>query len=175
METNNNLSKVMEYDKKADEIIANMCVGMMALAAIPAHVNWTIAAGVMATGVAKIGKCYGFTLSSNDSWKLVKQIFLSTGFTFMAINLGTKFIAAMAETTGIGYLTGVVLDVGISAAMGTAIGGCAKEYFHREFVGQNKMSKSELKELFIALYKEKKEEMKKEQEKQKEQKNSNQQ
>lgn len=152
---------ISECDKKADDAIKYMVAAVIGTAVVPAHVNWAITASAMGAGVVAIGKAYGFTLSKDGGWKLVKQFFLGAGFWFLTMNVGSKIIAAIAETTGIGYLGGVALDGAISGASAWAIGACAKEYFRKDCLGQGKPSKEELKKIFQDTFSKKKSEIQK--------------
>ncbi len=140
-------------DEKADNAITAMVTGLVGGAIVPAHINWGIAAAAMGAGVIAIGKAYGFQLSKDDGWKLVKQFFLGAGFFWLAVNVGSKIFAAIAETTGIGYGAGVALDAAMSGAQAWAVGACAKEYFRREYQGKSKPTKEELGQLFRDTFK----------------------
>ena len=97
-------------DENADLAIKVMIGSIVTGAVIPAAINWTVVAAAMGTGCVAIGKCYGFNLTRKDGWKLVKQFILGAGFMFLALNIGSKVIATIAQATGIGYAAGVVLD-----------------------------------------------------------------
>jgi uncharacterized protein (DUF697 family) len=137
-------------DEKADTAIAVMISGMMAAAIIPAHVNWALVAGALGTGVVAIGRCYGVQLSKDEAWQLVKQFFLAAGLTFIGLAVGTKIIAAILSSTGIGHLGAVALDASVSAALAYAVGGSAKAYFKGE------RDKKKLGRIFRDLFKKKK-------------------
>lgn len=147
---------ISECDADADSAIRKMIAGMVGAAAIPAHVNWAVCAAAMGVGTVAIGKAYGVTLNKEQGGKLVKEFIKSAGFMFLALNVGSKIWAAIMESTGIGYLGGVALDGAISAAQAWAVGACAKEYFRRDFLGQNKPSTKELGEIFRKAFKDRK-------------------
>lgn len=137
-------------DEKAEAIIALMVSGAIALAIVPAHINWALFSGLLGGGVVAIGKVYGVSLSGDDGWKLVKQFFLAAGFTFLALAVGSKIIAALLTTTGIGHLGAMALDSAVSGAIAYAVGKCGKAYFKGE------RSKDELGRVFRTAFKRKK-------------------
>ena len=124
-------------DQNADLAIGSMVAAVVATAIVPAHVNWALTAGAMGTGVVGIGLCYGVQLTKDEAWKLIQQFFVAAGGWFLAMNVGTKFMAAILQSTGIGYGPAVALDATISAAAAYALGQAAKEYFK----GQRDMGK----------------------------------
>jgi len=147
-------------DENADRAIKVMIGSIVTGAVIPAAINWTVVAAAMGAGCVAIGKCYGFNLTRKNGWKLVKQFILGAGFMFLALNIGSKVIATIAQVTGIGYAAGVVLDGVISAAQAWAVGGCAKEYFRSQAQGKN-ASPDKLKEIFRQRFKQYKDSHKK--------------
>lgn len=70
------------------------------------------------------------------------------------MNIGSKLLSALMESTGLGYGAGVALDAATSAAFAWAIGATAKEYFQREYLGKSKLSKDELGKIFREAFKE---------------------
>lgn len=140
-------------NENADKAIAGMMATVVGTALVPAHVNWALTASAMGAGVVAIGLCYDIKLSKDEGWKLVKQFIMSTGFWFLSMNVGSKIISALMETTGIGYGAGVAIDAATSAAFAWAIGATAKEYFQREYLGKVKLSKDELGEIFRKAFK----------------------
>lgn len=120
---------IHECDEQADDAIRTMVATVVGTAAIPAHVNWSLTATAMGAGVVAIGLIYDVQLTKEEGWKLVRQFFLGAGFWFVTMNVGSKILTAIMESTGFGYLGGVALDGAISAASAWAIGACAKEYF----------------------------------------------
>jgi uncharacterized protein (DUF697 family) len=140
----------------ADAAIASMVATVVASALVPAHVNWAYTASAMGAGVVAIGLCYDVKLNKDEGWKLVKQFVYSAGFWFVSMNVGSKIFAAVAQSTGIGYGVGVVLDSSVSAAFAWAIGAAAKEYFQREYLGKSKPTKEELKKIFRDAFNSKK-------------------
>lgn len=140
-------------DEKADKAIGFMMKTVVATALVPAHVNWALTASAMGAGVVSIGLSYDINLTKDEGWKLVKQFVLSAGFWFLCMNVGSKMISAFMETTGLGYGVGVAMDAATSAAFAWAIGATSKEYFRREFLGKNKLTKEELGEIFRDAFK----------------------
>ena len=123
-------------DEKADNAIKAMVAGCVGTAIIPAAVNWTVLATAMGAGCVAIGNAYGVTLTKEEGWKLVKQFILGAGTMFLALNIGSKVFAMIAQATGIGYVGGAALDGAISAAQAWSVGACAKEYFRRDYLGK---------------------------------------
>lgn len=144
---------IHECDEQADDAIRTMVATVVGTAAIPAHVNWSLTATAMGAGVVAIGLIYDVQLTKEEGWKLVRQFFLGAGFWFVTMNVGSKILTAIMESTGFGYLGGVALDGAISAASAWAIGACAKEYFRRDFLGKSKPTKEELGEIFREAFK----------------------
>ena len=140
-------------NENADKAIAGMMATVVGTALVPAHVNWALTASAMGAGVVAIGICYDVKLSKDEGWKLVKQFIMSAGFWFLSMNVGSKIISALMETTGIGYGAGVAIDAATSAAFAWAIGATAKEYFQRDYLGKTKLSKDELGEIFRKAFK----------------------
>ncbi len=140
-------------NENADKAIAGMMATVVGTALVPAHVNWALTASAMGAGVVAIGLCYDIKLSKDEGWKLVKQFIMSAGFWFLSMNVGSKILSALMETTGIGYGAGVAIDAATSAAFAWAIGATAKEYFQREYLGKVKLSKDELGEIFRKAFK----------------------
>lgn len=144
---------IHECDEQADDAIRTMVATVVGTAAIPAHVNWSLTATAMGAGVVAIGLIYDVQLTKEEGWKLVRQFFLGAGFWFVTMNVGSKILTAIMESTGFGYLGGVALDGAISAASAWAVGACAKEYFRRDFLGKSKPTKEELGEIFREAFK----------------------
>lgn len=144
---------IHECDEQADDAIRTMVTTVVGTAAIPAHVNWSLTATAMGAGVVAIGLIYDVQLTKEEGWKLVRQFFLGAGFWFVTMNVGSKILTAIMESTGFGYLGGVALDGAISAASAWAVGACAKEYFRRDFLGKSKPTKEELGEIFRETFK----------------------
>ena len=140
-------------NENADKAIAGMMATVVGTALVPAHVNWALTASAMGAGVVAIGICYDVKLSKDEGWKLVKQFIMSAGFWFLSMNVGSKIISALMQTTGIGYGAGVAIDAATSAAFAWAIGATAKEYFQRDYLGKTKLSKDELGEVFRKAFK----------------------
>lgn len=140
-------------NENADKAIAGMMATVVGTALVPAHVNWALTASAMGAGVVAIGICYDVKLSKDEGWKLVKQFIMSAGFWFLSMNVGSKIISTLMQTTGIGYGAGVAIDAATSAAFAWAIGATAKEYFQREYLGKTKLSKDELGEIFRKAFK----------------------
>lgn len=146
-------TSVYECNEKADLAIVAMVSAVTLEAAIPAHVNWAFAASTMGAGAAAIGKCYGCKLTNKEGWKLAKQFVIGAGFFYLSINVGSKMLSALMQSTGLGYGAGVALDATTSAAYAWAIGATSKEYFQREYLGKSKLSKEELGEIFREAFK----------------------
>lgn len=144
---------IHECDEQADDAIRTMVATVVGTAAIPAHVNWSLTATAMGAGVVAIGLIYDVQLTKEEGWKLVRQFFLGAGFWFVTMNVGSKILTAIMESTGFGYFGGVALDGAISAASAWAIGACAKEYFRRDFLGKSKPTKEELGGIFREAFK----------------------
>ena len=142
-----------QQDTNADKAITTMIAAMTGAAVIPAHVNWALAATAMGSGVVAIGLAYGVKLTKDEGWKLVKQFILGAGLTFVGLAVGSKIIAMLLSSTGIGHLGAVALDATVSAAIGYAVGETAKEYFRRN----GNVSKAELRRIFRNTYNSKKE------------------
>ena len=149
-------TSVSVCNEKADKAIKAMMTAVVGTALVPAHVNWALTASAMGAGVVAIGLCYDVKLTKDEGWKLVKQFILSAGFWFLSMNVGSKILSALMQTTGIGYGAGVALDAATSAAFAWAIGATAKEYFQREYLGKAKLSKDELGDIFRQAFKERK-------------------
>ena len=141
-------------NENADKAIGAMMATVVTTALVPAHVNWALTASAMGAGVVAIGLCYGITLTKDEGWKLVRQFILSAGSWFLAMNVGSKILAALMESTGFGYGVGVTIDATTSAAYAWAIGASSKEYFQREYLGKSKLSKKELGKIFRDAFKE---------------------
>lgn len=139
-----------KQDEDADTAIATMIAAMAGAAVIPAHVNWALAAAAMGSGVVAIGLCYGVKLTKDEAWKLVKQFILGAGLTFVGLAVGSKILAMILSSTGIGHVGAVVLDATISAAIGYAVGETAKEYF------KGNTSKAHLRRVFRETFNAKK-------------------
>lgn len=135
-------------DSDADVAIKTMMAAVVGTAMVPAHVNWALTASAMGAGAVAIGKCYGVQLTKDEGWKFVKQFVLSAGLWFLSMNVGSKILSMLMESTGIGYGVGVALDAATSAAFAWAIGSTAKEYFRNEYLGKQKLTKEELGEIF---------------------------
>lgn len=135
-------------DNDADVAIKTMMAAVVGTAMVPAHVNWALTASAMGAGAVAIGKCYGVQLTKDEGWKFVKQFVLSAGLWFLSMNVGSKILSVLIESTGIGYGVGVALDAATSAAFAWAIGSTAKEYFRNEYLGKQKLTKEELGEIF---------------------------
>lgn len=135
-------------DNDADVAIKTMMAAVVGTAMVPAHVNWALTASAMGAGAVAIGKCYGVQLTKDEGWKFVKQFVLSAGLWFLSMNVGSKILSMLMESTGIGYGVGVALDAATSAAFAWAIGSTAKEYFRNEYLGKQKLTKEELGEIF---------------------------
>ena len=146
-------TSVYECNEKADRAIAAMVATVVGTAAVPAAVNWALTASAMGAGAAAIGKCYGFNLTKNEGWKLVKQFVLGAGAWFLAMNVSSKIFTALIQSTGIGYGVGVALDAVTSAAFAWAIGATSKEYFQREYLGKSRLSNKELGIIFREAFK----------------------
>lgn len=143
-------------DNDADVAIKTMMGTVVATAAVPAHVNWALTASAMGAGAVAIGKCYDVQLTKDEGWKLVKQFVLSAGMWFLSMNVGSKMLSALMQSTGIGYAVGMALDAASSAAFAWAIGSTAKAYFRNEYLGKSKLTKEELGEIFRKAFKEQK-------------------
>ena len=127
-----NSNKRTQQDENADKAIKAMITAAVGTAVVPVYVNWALTASVLGSGVVAIGLCYGVELTKDEAWKLVKQFIVAAGTFFVAANLGSKFIAMVLQTTGVGYGVGFALDATMSAAVAYAIGETAKEYFKGE-------------------------------------------
>ena len=145
--------ELIACDAKADKAIKTMMAAVAATAIVPAHVNWALTASAMGAGCVAIGCAYGVQLNKDEGWSLCKQFILGAGFWFVAMNVGSKIFAALAESTGLGYIAGAALDVTVSCACAWAIGGCARAYFRKMAQGRQ-VSKAELKEIFQSCFKE---------------------
>lgn len=143
-------------DNDADVAIKSMMTAVVAAAAVPAHVNWALTASAMGAGAVAIGKCYDVQLTKDEGWKLVRQFVLSAGMWFLSMNVGSKMLSALMQSTGIGYAVGMALDAASSAAFAWAIGSTAKAYFRNEYLGKSKLTKEELGEIFRKAFKEQK-------------------
>lgn len=109
-------------DQDADLAIKTMMAAVVGTAVVPAHVNWALTASAMGAGAVAIGKCYGVQLTKDEGWKFVKQFILSAGMWFLSMNVGSKILSMLIESTGIGYGVGMALDAATSAAFAWAIG-----------------------------------------------------
>lgn len=145
---------VSECNASADKAIKGMMATVVGTALVPAHVNWALTASAMGAGVVAIGLCYDIKLTKDEGWKLVKQFIISAGFWFLSMNVGSKILSALMQSTGLGYGAGVALDAASSAAFAWAIGATAKEYFQREFLGKAKLSTEQLGQIFRDAFKE---------------------
>lgn len=152
----NMATSVNVCNERADNAINAMMATVVGTALVPAHVNWALTASAMGAGVVAIGLCYDIKLTKDEGWKLVKQFILSAGFWFLSMNVGSKILSALLESTGLGYGVGVAIDAATSAAFAWAIGATAKEYFQREYLGKSKLSKDELGKIFRKAFKEQK-------------------
>lgn len=143
-------------DNDADVAIKTMMGTVVATAAVPAHVNWALTASAMGAGAVAIGKCYDVQLTKDEGWKLVKQFVLSAGMWFLSMNVGSKILSALMQSTGVGYAVGMALDAASSAAFAWAIGSTAKAYFRNEYHGKSRLTKEELGRIFREAFKEQK-------------------
>lgn len=143
-------------DNDADVAIKTMMGTVVATAAVPAHVNWALTASAMGAGAVAIGKCYDVQLTKDEGWKLVKQFVLSAGVWFLSMNVGSKILSALMQSTGVGYAVGMALDAASSAAFAWAIGSTAKAYFRNEYLGKSRLTKEELGRIFREAFKEQK-------------------
>lgn len=143
-------------DNDADVAIKTMMGTVVATAAVPAHVNWALTASAMGVGAVAIGKCYDVQLTKDEGWKLVKQFVLSAGMWFLSMNVGSKILSALMQSTGVGYAVGMALDAASSAAFAWAIGSTAKAYFRNEYLGKSRLTKEELGRIFREAFKEQK-------------------
>lgn len=143
-------------DQDADVAIKAMMGAVVGTAIIPAHVNWALTASAMGTGAIAIGKCYDVQLTKEEGWKFVKQFVLSAGMWFLSMNVGSKILSMLMESTGIGYGIGIALDAATSAAFAWAIGSTAKAYFRNEYLGKSRLTKEELGEIFRKAFKDQK-------------------
>lgn len=143
-------------DNDADVAIKTMMGTVIATAAVPAHVNWALTASAMGAGAVAIGKCYDVQLTKDEGWKLVKQFVLSAGMWFLSMNVGSKILSALMQSTGVGYAVGMALDAASSAAFAWAIGSTAKAYFRNEYLGKSRLTKEELGRIFREAFKEQK-------------------
>lgn len=143
-------------DQDADVAIKTMMAAVVGTAIVPAHVNWALTASAMGVGAVAIGKCYGVELTKDEGQKFVKQFVLSAGMWFLSMNVGSKILSMIMESTGIGYGVGMAIDAATSAAFAWAIGSTAKAYFRNEFLGKSKLTKEELGEIFRKAFREQK-------------------
>lgn len=150
------MRSVEQCDQRADKAIKAMVASMVGMAAIPALVNWALVATAMASGVVAIGLCYDVKLTKDEAWKLVKQFFIAAGLTFMMVQGGTKIVAMILSSTGIGHFGAMAIDCTVSGAQGYAIGMGAREYFRRDSLGQAKPTKEELGRIIREAFKSKK-------------------
>jgi uncharacterized protein (DUF697 family) len=139
-------------DDCADKVIVGMVGGAVGAAVIPAHVNWAVFASAMGAGVIGIGRCFGVQLNKEEAWQLVKQFVYAAGFAFLGVAVGSKILAAILSSTGIGHVGAVALDAAISSALAYAIGESAKAYF------KGVKDKKELGRIFREAFKKKKKE-----------------
>lgn len=147
---------VTTCDKNADKAINTMMTAVVGTALVPAHVNWALTASAMGAGVVAVGLCYDVKLTREEGWKLVRQFVMGAGFWFISMNVGSKILSALMESTGIGYGAGAAIDAAASAAFAWAIGSTAKKYFRNEYLGKAKLSKEELGMIFRQAFKEQK-------------------
>ena len=147
---------VYVYDQDADVAIKTMMAAVVGTAVVPAHVNWALTASAMGAGAVAIGKCYGVQLTKDEGWKFVKQFVLSAGMWFLSMNVGSKILSVLIESTGIGYGVGMALDAATSAAFAWAIGSTAKACFKNEYLGKSKLTKEELGEIFRKAFRDQK-------------------
>ena len=138
-------------DQDADVAIKTMMAAVVGTAVVPAHVNWALTASAMGAGAVAIGKCYGVQLTKDEGWKFVKQFVLSAGMWFLSMNVGSKILSMLMESTGFGYAVGAALD-----AFAWAIGSTAKAYFRNEYLGKSKLTKEELGEIFRKAFRDQK-------------------
>ena len=110
----------------------------------------------MGAGAVAIGKCYGVQLTKDEGWKFVKQFILSAGMWFLSMNVGSKILSMLVESTGFGYAVGAALDAATSAAFAWAIGSTVKAYFRNEYLGKSKLTKEELGEIFRKAFRDQK-------------------
>ena len=81
---------------------------------------------------------------------------LSAGMWFLSMNVGSKILSMLMESTGFGYAVGAALDAATSAAFAWAIGSTAKAYFRNEYLGKSKLTKEELGEIFRKAFRDQK-------------------
>lgn len=121
-----------ESDEKSDQAIIAMVTAVTGTAIIPAHVNWALTATAMGVGVVAIGNCYGVQVNKEEAWQLIKEFIRAAGFWYVGMAVGSKIVAAILSSTGIGHIGAIALDATISAAIAYATGACAKVYFKGE-------------------------------------------
>ena len=136
-------------NENADKAIAGMMATVVGTALVPAHVNWALTASAMGAGVVAIGLCYDIKLSKDEGWKLVKQFIMSAGFWFLSMNVGSKILSALMETTGIGYGAGVAIDAATSAAFAWAIGLQQKNIFKESILERSNFPRMNLVKYFV--------------------------
>lgn len=139
-------------DENADRAVKVMMGAVAAAAIVPAHVNWALTAAAIGTGCAAIGGAYGIGMTKDEGWMLGKQFLIGAGSWFLAMNVGVKLFAAIAESTGIGYVAGAAIDAAFCSASAWAIGGCAKSYFRNMALGKMQ-NPAEFGKLFREMYK----------------------
>ena len=147
-------TSVYVCNENADKAIKAMMATVVGTALVPAHVNWALIASAMGASVVAIGLCYDIKLTKDEGWRLVKQLILSARFWFLSMNVGSKILSALMESTGLGYGIGVAMDAATSTALAWAIGTTSKEYFQREYLGKSKLSKDELGKIFRDAFEE---------------------
>jgi uncharacterized protein (DUF697 family) len=132
-------------DKRADAVIAQT-TGACALAAFAPTVSFILETGIGVTGIIRIARIYGVSLTRQEASKFLKEMLFALGaWQAMAI-IGEKVFTSAVETTGVGAVGAMAIDSVITAAEAVAACTAAKLYFG------SSMNKGDLRRLVRASF-----------------------
>lgn len=139
---------IAECDAKANFMIASLTTEIAIICALPAVVNWSLLVPTILTAITFIALYYDIRITKEEAGNFIKQCFYGAGLWWMGVNFGAKFVAALIQCTGLGYVFGCVLDGVITTAAAYAIACSAKHYFRNLAISKQTLSKEELGNIF---------------------------
>ena len=107
------------------------------LGVVPFGVNiWSFVL-VSTLMIVFLGRAYGYEMNNADAAKVLKQIFLSIGFTLAATTIGLKFFAEVLKGAGVitmggATAAGMALDAALAGAVTYALGFTSRAYFESD-------------------------------------------
>ena len=150
-----------DIDDKANAIVWAATTINAGLGVAPFGINFYTFIGVTTVMVVWLGSIYGQKLTNERASQIIKQIFYSVGAMFFMTTLGLKVAAELLKVFGVVALGGVTLagmalDAVLMGAITYAIGFTSKEMFKKN----QKLSSSEIKNIFKDKLKEGKQKVK---------------